>query len=208
MWIYKFVNLPTLPHHIENAVLSLYESPELEERLINVANYPDTMRPELANKLHPKDAVATRNGKKIKNNRGFRYRLNDSEYEWIHQNISDQYTDCGLNVCTGSDGTLLPHTDLTRTYLLLYMFDAGGPDVETVYWKEEGKPLERGPREYGSDYNSLQVLNATQYPLRTWVLLNTTILHSVENMVKDRIQIQMGLNSIPESWTYSLTKEI
>ena len=66
MWIYKFVNLPTLPHHIENAVLSLYESPELEERLINVANYPDTMRPELANKLHPKDAVATRNGKKLK----------------------------------------------------------------------------------------------------------------------------------------------
>jgi len=208
MWLYKFLDIPQLPPELEQRVMELYQTPDRESQLINNNSYANAVKPELAGKTHPKDATAIKNNRTVRNSRGFRYRLDSEVYEWLEKNLTSEYTDCGLSVITGPDGTLIPHTDQTRLYALLYTFDAGGSAVETVYWQEHNKPLERELREFGSDYSQLDPVERVQFPLRTWVLMNTNVMHSVENLVSDRVQIQMGLNAIPESWKYSLVKEI
>lgn len=205
MWLYKVINAPALPAELEQKVMALYNSPERDLHLINSNSYANSMKPELAGKLHPKDVTAIKDGRTIRNSRGRRYKLEPEVYDWLHSHLTADYTDAGLSVISGPDATLLPHTDQTRNYAVLYTFEPGGPDVETCYWQEHGYPADRGLREFGTDYSKLDLLHSIKIPLRTWVILNTNVLHSVENCYNDRIQIQMGVNNIPESWTYSTT---
>lgn len=186
--------------------MALYNDPDRESRRINSNAYADAMKPDLAGRLHPKDVVAIKDGRSYRNSRGFRYTLDQQVSDWIHRHLSDQYTDCGLSVIHGPDGLLAPHTDQTRRFAVLYTFDTGGPDVRTAYYQEHGYPVERELREFGTDYDQLKEVHAVQFPLRTWVIMNTNVLHSVENLISDRVQIQFGLNSVPSDWRY--TKEV
>jgi len=208
MWLYKFLNIPQLPRALEQQVLDLYQAPDRESRLINNNSYANTVKPELANRPHPKDVVAIKDGKTVRNSRGFRFKLDAEVYEWLHKHLTSAYTDCGLSVITGPDRTLIPHTDQTRRYALLYTFDTGGADVETVFWQEAGNTVHRELREFGTDYGQLTAIERAKFPLRTWVMMNTNVLHSVENLSSDRIQVQMGLNAIPEEWQSTYTKEV
>jgi len=202
MWLYKYIDAPQLPADLEAKVLALYQDPDREARRINSNSYADAMKPDLAGRLHPKDVVAVRNGKSYRNSRGFRYTLAQEVLDWIHQHLTDQYTDCGLSVIHGPDGLLAPHTDQTRRFAVLYTFDAGGPEVRTVYHQEQGHSVERELRVFGTDYSRLTQVHAVQFPLRTWVIMNTNVLHSVENLISDRVQIQFGTNSVPDNWSY------
>ena len=202
MWLYKFIDAPELPPELEAKVMALYNHPDKESRRINSNDYANDMKPDLAGRLHPKDVVAIKDGKSYRNSRGFRYTLDQQVSDWIHQHLTNQYTDCGLSVIHGPDGLLAPHTDQTRRFAILYMFDTGGADVRTAFYQEHGYPVERELREFGTDYSKLNEVHAVQFPLRTWVIMNTNVLHSVENLVSDRIQIQFGLNEVPDDWTY------
>jgi hypothetical protein len=202
MWLYKFIDAPELPPELEAKVMTLYNDPNRESQRINSNDYANDMKPDLAGRLHPKDVVAIKDGKSYRNSRGFRYTLDQQVSDWIHQHLSDQYTDCGLSVIHGPDGLLAPHTDQTRRFAVLYTFDTGGADVRTAFYQEHGYPVERELREFGTDYDRLKEVHAVQFPLRTWVIMNTNVLHSVENLVSDRIQIQFGLNEVPDDWTY------
>jgi len=206
MWLYKFIDAPQLPPELEDAVLALYHNPDRESQRINSNSYANDMKPDLAGRLHPKDVIAIKDGKSYRNSRGFRYTLDQQVSDWIHQHLSDQYTDCGLSVIHGPDGLLAPHTDQTRRFAVLYTFDTGGADVRTAFYQEDGYPVERELREFGTDYDRLNEVHTVQFPLRTWVIMNTNVLHSVENLVSDRVQIQFGLNSVPSRWSY--TKEV
>lgn len=186
--------------------MALYNDPDRESQRINSNSYANDMKPDLAGRLHPKDVVAIKDGRSYRNSRGFRYTLDQQVSDWIHRHLSDQYTDCGLSVIHGPDGLLAPHTDQTRRFAVLYTFDTGGPDVRTAYYQEHGYPVERELREFGTDYDQLKEVHAVQFPLRTWVIMNTNVLHSVENLISDRVQIQFGLNSVPSDWSY--TKEV
>lgn len=208
MWLYKFIDAPKLPMELEAKVMALYNDPDKESCRINSNSYANEMKPDLAGRLHPKDVVAVKDGKSYRNSRGFRYTLEQEVYNWIHTHLSDQYTDCGLSVIHGPDGLLAPHTDQTRRFAILYTFEAGGPDVRTAFYQEDGFTLERELRIFGTDYSVLKEVDAIQIPLRTWVVMNTNVLHSVENLVGDRIQIQFGLNALPNTWQYTYTKEI
>jgi hypothetical protein len=202
MWLYKFIDAPELPPELEAKVMTLYNDPNRESQRINSNDYANDMKPDLAGRLHPKDVVAIKDGKSYRNSRGFRYTLDQQVSDWIHKHLSDQYTDCGLSVIHGPDGLLAPHTDQTRRFAVLYTFDTGGADVRTAFYQEHGYPVERELREFGTDYDRLKEVHAVQFPLRTWVIMNTNVLHSVENLVSDRIQIQFGLNEVPDDWTY------
>ena len=206
MWLYKFIDAPRLPPELEDVVLALYHNPDRESQRINSNSYANDMKPDLAGRLHPKDVIAIKDGKSYRNSRGFRYTLDQQVSDWIHQHLSDQYTDCGLSVIHGPDGLLAPHTDQTRRFAVLYTFDTGGADVRTAFYQEHGYPVERELREFGTDYDRLKQVHTVQFPLRTWVIMNTNVLHSVENLVSDRVQIQFGLNSVNSKWSY--TKEV
>jgi hypothetical protein len=76
--------------------------------------------------------------------------------------------------------------------------EPGGPNVTTNFWKEQGYSVHREMKSFGCDYSQLELLHTEQWPLRTWILLNTNVLHSVENLDKQRIQFQVSLDYLPD----------
>ena len=79
---------------------------------------------------------------------------------------------------------------------MLYLLDSGGPNTETVFYEEEGKPIVRTERQaVCNDFSKLRVLERVKFPLGKWVLLNAMCLHGVENIDTLRISFQVSINN-------------
>ena len=79
------------------------------------------------------------------------------------------------------------------------MIERGGEDVVTNFWLEKEKPLEREPSVTVDSYDSLTLIDQVKFPLNTWVLFNSRIIHSVENLESRRASIQISMNHLPSS---------
>lgn len=118
---------------------------------------------------------------------------------WLKENITSIYRDVGIRYAFGSKnpGTAGVHTDQTRKYVLQYLVKDGNATL--VYWQEEGYPVIRGPHTRAENYNKLKVLESKKLKEGQWAILDTRILHSVENLTSDRISVQISLDNIPEN---------
>jgi hypothetical protein len=126
---------------------------------------------------------------------------NDEFAEWAKHNIIGDYKNAGLNYCNANPPAYKTscgaHTDATRIYTLLYNVQTGGPDVTTCFWQEKGHPVIREPKAAGVDIDQLILLDSIQIPVGQWCILDTRILHSVENLVTARINFQISLDDHP-----------
>lgn len=86
--------------------------------------------------------------------------------------------------------TTTAHTDYLRDSQLLYITDPGGPNVETHWFIEPGEPLIR-PWKLAmhciDDTRHFEKVCSTVLKPNTWYYFNTAILHSVTNMVSERV---------------------
>jgi hypothetical protein len=90
----------------------------------------------------------------------------------------------------------MAHTDLSRDFLLLYLLEGGGPEHRTVFYQEIGMPKIRERDMRVLDYSNLIELGGLQIPLKSWILMQTQILHGVENIPNHRISFQIGIHDI------------
>jgi hypothetical protein len=124
----------------------------------------------------------------------------DAEFnDWVHKNIHPEGFDCGLSITDSKHGSHQgPHTDLTRDFTMIYLLDPGGPNTETVFYEEEGKPIVRKERQaVCNDFSKLRVLDRVKFPTRKWAMLNAMCLHGVENIEGIRVSFQISANSNP-----------
>jgi hypothetical protein len=134
---------------------------------------------------------------------------NDLVRAWVTQNINADFVDAGVNytvpveqpaglagVSTGA------HTDITRDYTLIYLLQTGGDNPPTVFWQEEGEPLIRPPKTQGVDFERLTQIDLVTIPLHTWCIIDSRILHSVENLTHNRVALQVGFlhNHYSDLW--------
>jgi hypothetical protein len=79
------------------------------------------------------------------------------------------------------------------------LIDPGGDNVRTVFYREHGHPVERhsawGNPTRCDDYNDLVEIDSVKFPVGQWVLLNTGILHGVENITGSRINLTVVFES-------------
>ena len=203
-WYYKVLDVPPMPEGFEERLWQLYLEPNKDHKWINYWGpdkvYNDQLRPDLATKPGSGDVVGIRNGERVENARGRRYVMDDDIVAWINEHVHDNYNDVGLFIMDGTENhTMLPHSDQTRNFVAIYMIEPGGTDVYTGYWQEHGYPLIREHREFGLDYSKLDLRYKVQWPKGKWAVMNTNILHSVENMTGVRVAIQMGLLEFPKA---------
>jgi hypothetical protein len=126
------------------------------------------------------------------------YSLNNEMQSWVHENITDRdITNVRISVSNSDEtkDTNGAHCDLSRDYALIYLLENGGPNHKTVFYKERDKLLWRNKGERCDDYSLLEEIDSIAIPLKTWVLLTTTVLHGVVNIPKQRVAIQVGLTN-------------
>jgi len=98
----------------------------------------------------------------------------------------------------------IPHIDFSRNYSLNYMVTTGGNNVLTNFYQEEGYGLER--LDFRSTFKSpqdcmnyiktakLTLIDSVQVEHERWVLLNTKVIHEVQNLTGFRSSIQISLS--------------
>jgi hypothetical protein len=90
--------------------------------------------------------------------------------------------------------SLTAHTDKGRKFLYMYILDPGGDNVETRWFLEPGKSIEREWE------RSLTMIHDTQHlekvysiilKPKTWYYFNASIIHDVINMTSERTAITL-----------------
>jgi len=152
------------------------------------------------------ERVFVRNGQEIVSRYNPRYTLEPHFNDWVTDNISEEWSHIGVATSIVfedskyNDGQVIfqgPHTDLTRSYALLYVIDQSNPDQYTAFWQEPGKGLHRKKDTIPTELDHLVEIDRVCMPMNTWVYFNTTILHSIENVMGKRVAIHVGFDCDP-----------
>jgi len=128
------------------------------------------------------------------------YHISDGFRQWVNLNIGLDYGLCGASVTQGTACRMMPHVDFYRSFILMYVVDLGGDEVDTVWYKQRGDYTAYRPDlkynwnqdSWINDYSQLEEIDRVRAPARTWMYFNGDILHSVENIVRTRISIQLS----------------
>lgn len=162
--------------------------PPMPQELIGAPDAYDNTQ-QLARQI---DRIVTRGGIKIINTTYDRYQVSQEIKDWVHTHIGTDYTDIGVSI--HGAGWATPHHDTSRNWTLIWLLDQGGPEVDTIFWREEGKPYYRPlVKEYPLTYDNLTEVCRHRGELNTWYLINSQVLHSIEPMIRGgRTALQIG----------------
>ena len=117
--------------------------------------------------------------------------MEESVQQWVRENITSTWVHMGINMHT--TGTVRAHTDRTRDMLLIWFYDLGGPEVDTVYYQERGFPIQRKRNIFPKTYDELDEIQRFRLPQGRWVMLNTNVIHDVQNIKTKRISFQVAI---------------
>jgi hypothetical protein len=89
--------------------------------------------------------------------------------------------------------THIVHTDVKRVAALNYHWELGGDNVTNRWYQEKGKPVLRPKTRPGIqtdtgkvNYRDLEVLDEVKTKAHCWYMLNTAVLHDVQNIESRR----------------------
>ena len=185
------LNLPQPPAEFIERTIELAEqacAKQVENTAINQGD------PSYANRKLLKD------GKEINSRIQYGYTLGKDWEAWVKENIYSDFINAGGRVSVGEDTTTHgAHADSQHqgipVYKLYYLIESGG--ATTVFFREHGQSIERvGTTEnicHCDDYSKMEVIDKVQFPIGQWVLLNTNILHGVEDITGPRINLAVML---------------
>jgi hypothetical protein len=171
MKFYHSLDLPQIPEHLIPDLDLLYKDAE----------------PLWASQHR----TATRSGEVIAQDRYARFDISDELKAWVDTNISNDYYNIGLSYMYAGPINL-PHTDFTRDVTLIYLFDTGGNNVETKFWKMAGKPLHHENCLQPPTYDDLELIDSVKLNSHCWNILDARCIHSVEGKIRPRISLQLG----------------
>jgi len=126
------------------------------------------------------------------------YELGADWETWVRNNIMETFVSTGGRYSAGDNTTIHgAHVDSrynnVPVYKLYYLVDRGGEDATTYFFQQKGHPVEREGHPtsitYCDDYLQLDTIDQVQFPLNQWVLLNTNILHGVEDVTGSRVNL-------------------
>jgi len=206
------LNFPTLPEKITNQILAeavgtrndLYnpccEGTPVPTTLTYIEDMPADVEEKIHNEYMDRE-LSTPDGK-VKSLHLPRYPLTGESKEWIGNNIINEYIACSVGVTTVSDSskTLGPHVGLTRAYILMYLLDKGGENVQTRFYQKHGEPKVYGLcRTVPTDYAELDLIDSQKFELGNWYIVNESILHDIHGIETPRISVQISLGKdLPE----------
>jgi hypothetical protein len=165
----------------------------LNENKFRLPEHIDSRGPEYTNRVlhHPSgDSVSA-----FTNIVFFDHELTN----WAKENVTPNTKDMRYSFTAPGKPRLGPHVDLTRKYTLIYLVESGGDAPKTVFYKEKDQEMLIRPLGYHvDDYNKLEEIISIVIPLKRWTIINSGILHSVENINQGRKSYQISLDNLPD----------
>lgn len=183
MFLFEFLDLPKIPKEILDT--------------ISLENPGKLYRP------NPGWAHKFDDEKEIRSADNPNYYANEHVTKWVKENVCDplklKYTTISArySMVTPEVNWGGVHTDDTRKGVILYSYRPCNGKV--VFYKDERMPLFI-PEGYikPGDYTKLEVIGEFETPQDTWYMLNPRVLHNVVGMTDMRVNIQIGLQALPE----------
>lgn len=188
IWYYRYLDLPKIPQRFVEEAKAILQ----DERSDPINSY------SLGAVNHQWFRKLDDYGTEITSRSVIRFKINTDFENWIRENISKDFVDAGVAPSckeNETDDTLGAHTDTTRNYLLLYLFDTSNEGQTTAWWQENGYPIVREKNIYNNVFSSMTKLEETVFEKDRWVLMNATILHSVHNIKGYRNAIHVSLDT-------------
>jgi hypothetical protein len=156
--------------------------------------------------------ITREDGTKFKTAGTHRYWISEEFENWVREHFQQEPIGCGISIFDQVGPSLAPHVDASRNFVIQYLLDLGGDNVETVWYREKEKDILRpdlrsnfDPEKTINNYSQVEEIDRTRFPSNQWVCLNANILHSVENVERPRIAIQISRDTLPDhiKWTYT-----
>lgn len=137
-------------------------------------------------------------------NRNMRHHFRNDFQSWIESNITPEFQFSNSGVMF-FDESQLPHTDVTRDFVLLYNLQPGGTDSTLCFWKEKNQPLIRERMTTSERGLHLELVDSIKGPFNCWYIMNTRIIHSVEYVQGLRLNLQISFDKkIPNALLESI----
>jgi hypothetical protein len=114
---------------------------------------------------------------------------------WVNDNIVSGCLETGVRVNNVNGSTVHgPHTDPpVQKYKLYYLIKEGGDNVLTCWYQEHNQPLIRPAGTTVCDFSQVSKIDQLTIPKHQWLLFNTNILHGIENVVTQRVNLSVTL---------------
>ena len=141
--------------------------------------------------------LLTRLGKTSKNGVNKYYYLDNKCVDWAKQNIDANIFDMRITTTDPGCQHKGPHKDLSRQWTGIYVLKSGGPENQTCWYKDKNLPgLDCPAGHVVTDYDQVDTICCVRLIPYQWYLLNSNILHGVENINQGRKTLQFSLNDI------------
>jgi hypothetical protein len=134
--------------------------------------------------------------------------------QWVRENITEHFSETSGRINVGIEGSTVhgAHAD-GPLYRLFYLLEAGGDDVETVfYWRPDSNFLYSLDKDNNGGYlaydnmDDLVEVERARFPRHQWILFNGHVLHGVENIQNHRVNINITVR--PEHFTFSIANPL
>lgn len=174
-------NLPQVPQHFVDQL----RNTEPEQRSDSINSFADL---DAKKKFSERKLLVAGQEKPTRIYYG--YKLGAEWEQWVRENITTKFWQAAGRVSYPVSDMHGAHVDKVMTdppsikWKINYFTDLGGQDVVTTFYREHGQPIERTAQmpQAIDDYSRLEVLEQVIFPANTWVVLNTSIMHGVENL--------------------------
>ncbi|MBC7429472.1 MAG: hypothetical protein H7336_12715 [Bacteriovorax sp.] len=186
-WTYKL--LPHLPHPPQSLIEIIVDSrrPELshfsseDDKYLGIKKRED-WKDQSYDWIQP-----------MASNKNMRHHFKKDFQNWIAKNITSefQFSNSGIMFF---DEPQLPHTDVTRDFVLLYNLKTGGDNSKLCFWKEIDRPLIRNRMTVSERGQHLELIDSVNGPFNCWYIMNTRIIHSVEHVTELRLNLQVSFD--------------
>lgn len=189
---HKILNFPKVPTHLVNEIFEVVKDPYN----MDLKKHQDhTGYKEFKNRQLKK-----LNGQEITSVSVDRFKISESLDTWLKNHVHTLPRRQHIAFYNSSSSAMGPHVDADRDTVWIYVIDTGGHKVETVWYREPEQKIIRPDLQNIAidymnaaicDYTKLVEIERYEIPAHTWIEINSSILHSVEGLDRNRLTIQV-----------------
>lgn len=119
--------------------------------------------------------------------------------KWIAENISDKLflPSVQISQYIGGSHTHLAHTDsFPRKWVINYVYDKGGENPSTNFYRELGQPVIRPHLTKPENQDRLKLIKSVHVDTHRWWLINALVVHDVNGITGRRTAVTAGVGAL------------